>query len=81
MSNIVMICSQGKLHQPDVTVIATSENITFNSVERLDSGSYKCLAKNSQGPEVSAQVTIHVTCKYWRSLWLIWVYKEFWVEL
>lgn len=50
----------GKHGQPDATVIATSENITFNSVERLDSGTYECIAKNNQGPDVSAQVSIHV---------------------
>lgn len=60
----MMICLQGKHDQPDATVIATSENITLNSVERLDSGTYECIAKNSQGPEVSAQVSIHVMCKY-----------------
>jgi hypothetical protein len=63
-----MICLQGKRDEPDATVIATSENITFNSVERLDSGTYECIAKNNQGPEVSAQVFIHVTCKYRISL-------------
>lgn len=64
----MIIFLQGKHDQPDGTVIATSENITFSSVERLDSGTYECIAKNNQGPEVSAQVSIHVTCEYRTSL-------------
>jgi hypothetical protein len=63
-----MICLQRKHNEPDATVIATSENITFDSVNRLDSGTYECIAKNNEGPEVSAQVTVHVTCKYGISL-------------
>jgi hypothetical protein len=63
-----MICLQRKNEEPDANVIATSENITFDSVERLDSGTYVCIAKNNQGPEVSAHVSIHVTCKYRVSL-------------
>lgn len=62
-TDYIMICLQGKHDQPDATVIATSENITLNSVERLDSGTYECIAKNNQGPDVSAKVSIHVTCK------------------
>ena len=61
---IVIICLQGKHQHSDATVIATSENVTLNSVERFDSGTYKCTAKNDRGPEASAQVSIHVTCKY-----------------
>jgi len=38
--------------------------VTLNSVEHLDSGTYECTAKNNLGPEASAQVSIHVTCKY-----------------
>lgn len=51
----------GKHEHPDATVIATSENITLNSVERLDSGTYECTARNNQGPKVSARVSIRVT--------------------
>lgn len=51
----------GKHEYPDVTVIGTSENVTLSSVESLDSGTYKCTAKNDHGPEASAQVSIHVT--------------------
>jgi hypothetical protein len=67
-TDYIMICLQRKYNEPDATVIAASENITFNSVERLDSGTYECIAKNNQGPEVSAKVSIHVTCKYGISL-------------
>jgi len=51
----------GKHEHPVATVIATSENVTLDSVERLDSGTYECTAKNNLGPEASAQVSIHVT--------------------
>jgi coenzyme F420-reducing hydrogenase beta subunit len=61
---IVIICLQGKHEHAAATVIATSENVTLNSVERLDSGTYKCIAKNDPGREVSARVIVHVTCKY-----------------
>jgi len=63
-TDIVTICLQGKHEHPAEKVIATSENVTLNSVDRFDSGTYKCTAKNNRGPEVSAQVSIHVTCKY-----------------
>jgi hypothetical protein len=65
-----IICLQGKHEHPVATVIATSENVTLDSVERLDSGTYECTAKNNLGPEASAQVSIHVTCKYGLNLWL-----------
>jgi len=55
---------QRKHEHPDATVVATSENVTLNSVEPLDSATYECTAKNNLGPEVSDQVSIHVTCKY-----------------
>jgi len=61
---IVIICLQGKHEHRDATVIATSENVTLSFVERLDSGTYECTAKNNLGPDASAQVSIHVTCKY-----------------
>jgi hypothetical protein len=67
---IIVICLQGKHERPAATVIATSENVTLNSVERLDSGTYECTAKNDKGPEVSAQVSIRITCKYGLNLWL-----------
>jgi hypothetical protein len=51
----------GKHEHTVATVIATSENVTLNSVERFDSGTYECTASNSLGPKVSAQVSIHVT--------------------
>jgi hypothetical protein len=61
---VIIICLQVKHEHPNATVIATSENVTLNSVERRDSGTYKCTAKNEYGPEASALVYIHVTCKY-----------------
>jgi hypothetical protein len=61
---IVIICLQGKHEHPAAAVIATSENVTLGSVDRRDSGTYKCTANNDRGPEVSAQVSISVTCKY-----------------
>lgn len=61
---IVIICLQGKHERPNATVIATSENVTLNSVERLDSGTYECTVKNNLGPEASARVSLHVACKY-----------------
>jgi len=67
---IIIICLQGKHEHPVATVIAISENVTLDSVERLDSGTYECTAKNNLGPEASAQVSIHVTCKYGLDLWL-----------
>jgi hypothetical protein len=61
---IVVICLQGKHEHSDAPVIATSETVSLNSVERLDSGTYECTAKNNLGPEASARVSVHVTCKY-----------------
>jgi hypothetical protein len=61
---IVIICLQGKHERPDSRVIATSEIVSLNSVERHDSGTYECTAKNNLGPEATDQVSIHVTCKY-----------------
>jgi hypothetical protein len=61
---IVIICLQGKHEHPAATVIAANETVTLDSVDGRDSGTYKCTAKNYLGPEVSAQVSISVTCKY-----------------
>ena len=61
---VVIICLQRKHEHPDAKVIANSENVTLDSVGRHDSGTYQCIAKNDLGSDASAEVSIHVTCKY-----------------
>ncbi|XP_069682729.1 neurotrimin-like isoform X2 [Periplaneta americana] len=50
----------GRHRVPDTTILSTNDAIVFDSIERFDSGTYECIARNDQGPEVSSTVNIRV---------------------